>query len=86
MKKYLDPRLMLAASMTIFGTLGLFVRNISVTSGELALCCFGGAALNCFFYYKQTAAAAAAAKKGNSAAFSIGSGHGYQLDTAFSGL
>ena len=37
MKKYLDPRLMLAASMTIFGTLGLFVRNISVTSGELAL-------------------------------------------------
>ena len=30
-------RWMLIASMTIFGTLGLFVRNISVTSGELAL-------------------------------------------------
>lgn len=28
---------MLIASMTIFGTLGLFVRNISVSSGELAL-------------------------------------------------
>ena len=28
---------MLAASMTIFGTLGIFVRNISVSSGELAL-------------------------------------------------
>lgn len=30
-------RLMLIASMTIFGTLGVFVRNIPVTSGELAL-------------------------------------------------
>ena len=28
---------MLTASMTIFGTLGIFVRNISVSSGELAL-------------------------------------------------
>lgn len=28
---------MLIASMTIFGTLGIFVRNISVSSGELAL-------------------------------------------------
>lgn len=37
MKTFQDPRLMLAASMTIFGTLGLFVRNIPVSSGELAL-------------------------------------------------
>lgn len=37
MQKFFDPRLMLVASMTIFGTLGLFVRNISVSSGELAL-------------------------------------------------
>ena len=37
MKSFRDPRLMLAASMTIFGTLGLFVRNIPVSSGELAL-------------------------------------------------
>ena len=37
MKKLKSPRLMLIASMTIFGTLGLFVRNISVSSGELAL-------------------------------------------------
>ncbi len=37
MKKIMNPRLMLIASMTIFGTLGLFVRNISVFSGELAL-------------------------------------------------
>lgn len=37
MQKFFDPRLMLVASMTIFGTLGLFVRNISVASGELAL-------------------------------------------------
>jgi len=32
-----QARLMLIASMTIFGTIGVFVRNIPVTSGELAL-------------------------------------------------
>lgn len=37
MKKIINPRMMLIASMTIFGTLGLFVRNIPVASGELAL-------------------------------------------------
>jgi len=37
MKKALDPRLLMIASMTIFGTLAIFVRNISVSSGELAL-------------------------------------------------
>ncbi len=37
MKKFFNPRLMLIASMTIFGTLGPFVRNIPVSSGELAL-------------------------------------------------
>ncbi len=37
MKKLLDPRMMLTTSMTIFGTIAVFVRNISVSSGELAL-------------------------------------------------
>lgn len=37
MKKVMNPRLMLITSMAIFGTLGPFVRNISVSSGELAL-------------------------------------------------
>ncbi len=37
MKKTMNPRMMLITSMTIFGTLGLFVRNIPVSSGELAL-------------------------------------------------
>lgn len=37
MKKVMNPRLMLITSMTIFGTLGIFVRNISVSSCELAL-------------------------------------------------
>lgn len=37
MKKIMNPRMMLIASMTIFGTLGPFVRNIPVSSGELAL-------------------------------------------------
>lgn len=37
MKKGLNAKLMLSVSMAIFGTLGLFTRNISVSSGELAL-------------------------------------------------
>lgn len=35
--KKADPRLQLVVAMTVFGTLGLFVRNIPVSSGELAL-------------------------------------------------
>ncbi len=37
MQRLKNPRLMLILSMAIFGTLAPFVRNISVTSGELAL-------------------------------------------------
>ena len=37
MKRFLDARMMLALSMAVFGTLGPFVRAISVSSGELAL-------------------------------------------------
>lgn len=37
MKKVLSAKVMFIISMAIFGTLGLFTRNISVSSGELAL-------------------------------------------------
>ena len=37
MKLFRNPRAMMAISMAVFGTLGIFVRNISVSSGELAL-------------------------------------------------
>ncbi len=37
MEKVKNPRLSLAASMTIFGTISVFVRSIPVSSGELAL-------------------------------------------------
>ncbi len=37
MKSHHRARLMIVAAMTIWGTLGLFVRNIGVSSGELAL-------------------------------------------------
>lgn len=37
MKHFISPRITLVISMTVFGTLGLFVRNINVSSGELAL-------------------------------------------------
>ena len=37
MKKLKDPRLLLILSMTVFGTIGLFVRSINLPSGEIAL-------------------------------------------------
>ena len=37
MKKVMSPRVMLITSMVTFGTLAPFVRNINVSSGELAL-------------------------------------------------
>lgn len=37
MSCFKSPRAMLIAAVTVFGTLGPFVRNISVSSGELAL-------------------------------------------------
>lgn len=37
MKKFANPRLLLIASMFIFGTIAPFVRNINVSSGEVAL-------------------------------------------------
>ncbi len=37
MQNIMSPRFMLITSMAIFGTLGPFVRNIAVSSGELAL-------------------------------------------------
>ena len=37
MNKKFNPRLMFILSMVIFGTIGIFVRNAGVTSGELAL-------------------------------------------------
>ena len=37
MKKLLSPRLRVVVAMAIFGTIALFVRNISVSSSELAL-------------------------------------------------
>ena len=37
MNKQKSAKMMLSVSMIIFGTLGIFTRNIGVTSGELAL-------------------------------------------------
>ena len=37
MKNDSIAKIMLSVSMVIFGTLGLFTRNISLSSGELAL-------------------------------------------------
>lgn len=49
-----SARLMLVAAMAIFGTLGPFVRNISVSSGELALYRAVMAALILGFYFLLT--------------------------------
>lgn len=37
MKSKMNTKIMLILSMAVFGTLGLFTRNISISSGELAL-------------------------------------------------
>ena len=37
MKQFKSARAMFITAMSVFGTLGVFVRNISVSSGELAL-------------------------------------------------
>ena len=37
MKKLKDPKILLVISMAVFGTIGLFVRNINLPSGEIAL-------------------------------------------------
>ena len=37
MKFFKNPRILLITSMIIFGTIGLFVRNINLSSGEIAL-------------------------------------------------
>ncbi len=37
MKRIFDPRVMLILSMTVFGTIGIFVKAIPLSSGEIAL-------------------------------------------------
>ena len=37
LKRFFNPKLMLIASMTTFGTIGLFVKNIPLSSSEIAL-------------------------------------------------
>lgn len=47
-------RLGLIVSMTVFGTIGLFVRRIEITSAELALCRAGLAAMFLLLYFLVT--------------------------------
>ena len=54
MKQPASPQLMLIISMVVFGTLGLFVRNIPVSSGELALYRAILAALLLLIYFVAT--------------------------------
>ena len=75
--KKADPRLMLVVAMTVFGTLGLFVRNISVSSGELALY---RAADRRILTCQQAEDPLRAHQKGGAAAASLRCGDGRQLD------
>ena len=78
--KKADPRLMLIMSMTVFGTLGLFVRNIPVSSGELALYRAVLAALLIGLTCQQAEDPLRAHQKGGAAAASLRCGDGRQLD------
>lgn len=76
--KKADPRLLLVVAMTVFGTLGLFVRNIPVSSGELALYRAVLAALLIGVYLPEDPLRAH--QKGGAAAASLRCGDGRQLD------
>ena len=52
MKTKASPKFLFSLSMAIFGTLGIFTRNIAVRSGELALYRAILAALLIFVYLK----------------------------------
>ena len=84
MKKIMTPRLMLILSMAVFGTLGLFVRNIPVSSGELALYRAVLAALLIAAYLAVTGQKNPLRpdQKGSAAAARLGRGYGHQLDSA----
>lgn len=48
-------RLGLIVSMTVFGTIGLFVRRIEITSAELALCRAGSQPCFCCCLFSSRA-------------------------------
>ena len=75
MHRLSSPRMMLIVSMAIFGTLGPFVRHISVASGELALYRAILAAGLILVYFRPALHPAGAA-----AAAGLRRGHGLQLD------
>ena len=54
MKIQINAKIMLIISMVIFGTLGIFTRNIAISSGELALYRAILAAVLIFVYLKVT--------------------------------
>ena len=78
--KKADPRLLLVVAMTVFGTLGLFVRNISVSSGELALYRAVLAALLIGVYLLVSRQEDPASRIKGAAAASLRCGDGHQLD------
>lgn len=80
--KKADPRLLLIMSMTVFGTLGLFVRNISVSSGELALyrAVLAALLIGVYLLVSRQKIPLRAHQKGGAAAASLRCGDGRQLD------
>lgn len=88
MNKLKSPRLMMIFSMVIFGTLGVFVRNIPVSSGELALYRAILAALLIAVYLGITKQKIPFAniKKRSAAIAGFGRGNGDKLDFSVSGI
>ena len=80
--KKADPRLLLIMSMTVFGTLGLFVRNIPVSSGELALyrAVLAALLIGVYLLVSRQKIPFARNQKGGAAAASLRCGDGRQLD------
>lgn len=81
--KKADPRLQLVVAMTVFGTLGLFVRNISVSSGELALyrAVLAALLIGVYLLVSRQKIPLRAHQKGGAAAAPLRRGDGRELDS-----
>lgn len=85
MKIQINAKIMLIISMVIFGTLGIFTRNIAISSGELALYRAILAAVLIFVYLIVTKQKNRFQinKKGTAAFIIIRNCNGHKLDSAF---
>lgn len=85
MKNQKDARALLVFSMAIFGTLGLFVRNIQLSSGPLAFyrAILAAVLIGGFLFVTKQKNPGETVQKGVANPTFIWGGDGFQLDFTF---